>query len=366
MRLSKPFTKSATAFIRCENALRVLAVHFVRHRQISASPHKEEGSSSGRKRCHPEQNCRLPVFWTTIYKSSIIATVTLARFLPITQNHENSRRPFTDGAAIENAASTAAQLASRRALGHGAATHAFHRGVANDGKIGSWAVVAIGVGGMVGGGIFAVLGLSVFQQITGINTVIYYSPTIFKFAGVSATGPAILAGAGLTAVMWLFHMLGIFLIDRVGRRPLLLSGIAGQIIGLAILGAAFGVPQLASFKSEVAVVGLLIYVSCFAFGLGPIFWLLISEIYPLNVRGAAMSAVTMTNWALNLVAAVTFLTLVGVLGRAGTLWLYGVIGGGAWVFVYLLVPETKGKTLEQIEAHWRTGKSPLALGKNHQ
>lgn len=105
--------------------------------------------------------------------------------------------------------------------------------------------------------------------------------------------------------------------------------------------------------------------SCFAFGLGPIFWLLISEIYPLNVRGAAMSAVTVTNWALNLVVAVTFLTLVGVLGRAGTFWLYGVIGGGAWAFVYFLVPETKGQTLEQIEAHWRTGKSPLALGKNH-
>ena len=119
---------------------------------------------------------------------------------------------------------------------------------------------------------------------------------------------------------------------------------AGQIIGLAILGAAFQFQQLASFKSYVAIGGLVIYVACFAFGLGPIFWLLISEIYPLKVRGAAMSAVTVTNWALNLVVAVTFLTLVGVLGHAGTFWLYGVIAIGAWVFFYLLVPETKGKT----------------------
>jgi SP family galactose:H+ symporter-like MFS transporter len=205
------------------------------------------------------------------------------------------------------------------------------------------------------------LGLAVFQQITGINTVIYYAPTIFKFAGISATGPAILAGAGLTMVMWVMHVLAIFLLDRVGRRPLLLVGVAGQIIGLAILGAAFHFQQLASFKSYVAIGGLVIYVACFAFGLGPIFWLLISEIYPLKIRGAAMSAVTVTNWALNLVVAVTFLTLVGVLGHAGTFWLYGVIAAGAWVFFYLLVPETKGKTLEQIEAHWRSGKSPRAL-----
>jgi sugar porter (SP) family MFS transporter len=204
-------------------------------------------------------------------------------------------------------------------------------------------------------------GLAVFQQITGINTVIYYAPTIFKFVGITAAGPAILAGAGLAMVMWCFHVLAIFLLDRVGRRPLLLFGVAGQIVGLAILGAAFHFQQLASFKSYTAIGGLVIYVACFAFGLGPIFWLLISEIYPLSVRGAAMSAVTVTNWAMNLVVAVTFLTLVGVLGQAGTFWLYGAIAVVAWVFFYILVPETKGKSLEQIEAHWRTGKPPRAL-----
>jgi MFS transporter, SP family, galactose:H+ symporter len=205
------------------------------------------------------------------------------------------------------------------------------------------------------------LGLAVFQQITGINTVIYYAPTIFKFAGITAAGPAILAGAGLAMVMWCFHVLAIFLLDRVGRRPLLLTGVAGQIVGLAILGAAFQFQRLASFKSYTAIGGLVIYVACFAFGLGPIFWLLISEIYPLRVRGAAMSAVTVTNWASNLAVAVTFLTLVGVLGHAGTFWLYGAIAVVAWVFLYLLVPETKGKSLEQIEAHWRTGKPSRAL-----
>jgi len=205
------------------------------------------------------------------------------------------------------------------------------------------------------------LGMATFQQITGINTVMYYAPTIFKFAGISAAGPAILAGAGLAAVMWCFHVLAIFLLDRIGRRPLLLTGVAGQIVGLAILGAAFQFPQLASFKSEVAIGGLVIFVACFAFGLGPIFWLLISEIYPLKNRGVAMSAVTVTNWAMNLLVAVTFLTLVAVLGHAGTFWLYGLVAIGAWIFFYRLVPETKGKSLEQIEAHWRSGKTPRQL-----
>jgi sugar porter (SP) family MFS transporter len=205
------------------------------------------------------------------------------------------------------------------------------------------------------------LGLAIFQQITGINTVIYYAPTIFKLVGISATGPAILAGAGLAAVMWCFHVAAIFLLDRIGRRPLLLTGVAGQIVGMAILGAAFDFGQQASFKSEVAIGGLVIYVACFAFGLGPIFWLLISEIYPLKNRGVAMSAVTVTNWAMNLLVAVTFLTLVAVLGHAGTFWMYGLVTIGAWVFFYRLVPETKGKTLEQIEAHWRSGKTPRQL-----
>jgi sugar porter (SP) family MFS transporter len=205
------------------------------------------------------------------------------------------------------------------------------------------------------------LGLAIFQQTTGINTVIYYAPTIFKFAGIKAAGPAILAGAGLTMLMWCFHILSIFLLDRVGRRPLLLIGVAGQILGLAILGAAFQIQQLASWKSYIAISSLAIYVSSFAVGLGPIFWLVISEIYPLKVRGAAMSTVTVTNWTLNLLVSVTFLSLVAALGRGGTFWLYGAIAVAALVFFYRMVPETKGKTLEQIEAYMRSGKHPRGL-----
>jgi SP family galactose:H+ symporter-like MFS transporter len=98
-------------------------------------------------------------------------------------------------------------------------------------------------------------------------------------------------------------------------------------------------------------------------GLGPVFWLMISEIYPLKARGAAMSVATVANWGMNLTVALTFLTLIGALGRAETFWLYGAIAVAAWVFFYRLVPETKGKSLEQIEEHWRAGKHPREMGK---
>jgi SP family galactose:H+ symporter-like MFS transporter len=149
------------------------------------------------------------------------------------------------------------------------------------------------------------------------------------------------------------HVAAILLIDHIGRRPLLLVGIAGQVLGLLALGAAFHFKQLSSSVGDIAVGSLVVYVACFAFGMGPIFWLLISEIYPLNVRGAAMSVATVANWTMNLVVAVTFLTLVDAVGHAMTFWIYALITVAAWFFVYKLVPETKGKTLEQIESDWQ-------------
>jgi SP family galactose:H+ symporter-like MFS transporter len=208
------------------------------------------------------------------------------------------------------------------------------------------------------------IGLAVFQQITGINTVIYYAPTIFEFAGFKTAGFSILATVGVGLVNVAFTVLAIRLMDRVGRRPLLLIGVAGQIVGLLLLGFAFQLHQLSHLIAYIAVGSLAIYVGSFAVGLGPVFWLMISEIYPLKVRGAAMSIATVANWGLNLVVALTFLSLVQALGRPWSFWLYAIIGIAAWVFIYLLVPETKGRSLEEIEEHWRRGKHPLEMGKS--
>lgn len=205
------------------------------------------------------------------------------------------------------------------------------------------------------------IGLAIAQQITGINTVIYYAPTIFKFAGLSSSSGAILASVGVGVVNVVFTIVAMFLIDRVGRRPLLLISLAGMAISLIVLGLAFSLPQLSGNLGWIAIVSLMIYVGSFGVGLGPVFWLILSEIYPMRIRGRAMSVGTMVNWASNLVVALSFLTLTQVLGKPVTFWLYGAVSIAAWFFAFYLVPETKGKTLEQIEEHWQSGKKAREL-----
>jgi SP family galactose:H+ symporter-like MFS transporter len=207
------------------------------------------------------------------------------------------------------------------------------------------------------------VGLAIAQQVTGINTVIYYAPTILRSAGLSSSSAAILASVGVGIINVALTLVAMQLLDRVGRRPLLLGGLAGMTVCLGLLGLAFSLPQLSGSLGWIAVIGLMAYVGSFAVGLGPVFWLILSEIYPLRVRGRAMSIGTIANWGANLIVALTFLTLTQWLGQAATFWLYGVISIAAWIFSFLLVPETKGKSLEQIEAHWRGGKHPRELAK---
>ncbi len=198
------------------------------------------------------------------------------------------------------------------------------------------------------------IGLAIFQQFTGINTVIYYAPTIFQLAGLHSASAAILATVGVGVVNVLLTIVALRILDRAGRRPLLLWGLVGMVISLGVLGAAFLLAGSSPIVAWLAVISLALYVACFAIGLGPVFWLLISEIYPLKIRGRAMGVATMMNWGSNLIVALTFLSLLHSLGRSATFWLYGVIGILAWFFVYRLVPETKGRTLEQIDASWHS------------
>ena len=156
--------------------------------------------------------------------------------------------------------------------------------------------------------------------------------------------------------MWLLTIVAILLIDRIGRRPLLIVGLIGMVISLGILGIAFALPGLSGSLGWLAVISLMLYVGSFAIGLGPVFWLMISEIYPLKIRGRAMSTATVVNWGMNLLVAITFLSLIQLLGTPGTFWLYGLVGIGALVFVYFRVPETKGKSLEEIERLCYLGK----------
>jgi SP family galactose:H+ symporter-like MFS transporter len=196
------------------------------------------------------------------------------------------------------------------------------------------------------------LGLAVFQQITGINTVIYYAPKILQAAGFASASGAILATAGVGVVNFGMTIVAMLLVDRIGRRPLLLVGIAGMIVTLAVLALSFH-STFANLE-WIAVISLMGYVASFAIGLGPIFWLIIAEIYPLKVRGLAEGTAATFNWASNLIVSLTFLTLLEKLGASSTFALYAFFSVASWLFSYYRVPETKGRTLEQIEAFWRT------------
>ncbi|MGB9070575.1 MAG: sugar porter family MFS transporter [Candidatus Acidiferrales bacterium] len=197
------------------------------------------------------------------------------------------------------------------------------------------------------------IGLAVFQQVTGINTVIYYAPKIIQSAGISSASGAILTTAGIGMVNVLMTIVSMWLIDRIGRRPLLLTGIAGMAVTLGVLGWAFHSASPSGALSWLAVISIMVYVASFAISLGPIFWLLIAEIYPLKVRSSSEGLAATFNWGSNLLVSLTFLTLLEEIGATRTFWLYGLFAIGAWLFSYYLVPETKGHTLEEIEAFWR-------------
>jgi MFS transporter, SP family, galactose:H+ symporter len=199
------------------------------------------------------------------------------------------------------------------------------------------------------------LGLAIFQQITGINTVIYYAPRILEAAGFNSASGAILATAGVGVVNVGMTIIAMFLVDRAGRRPLLLVGIAGMIITLGLLGLSFRISNPSGQLAWIAAVCLMGYVASFAISLGPIFWLLIAEIYPLKIRGLAEGTAATFNWGSNLIVSLTFLTLVEKLGASSTFILYAFASVASWLFAYYLVPETKGHTLEEIEAFWRAG-----------
>ncbi len=196
------------------------------------------------------------------------------------------------------------------------------------------------------------VGLAILQQVTGINTVIYYAPTIIEFTGVDSSAGSILAAVGVGVINVAFTVLALRLLDRAGRRTMLMIGVSGMTVSLVALGAAFVGGGGSTLSSVVAILSLMAYVASFAISLGPIFWLLNAEIYPLGVRSKAAGLGTMANWTFNFIVSLTFLLLIEALGRSGAFWFYAAVGLLTLWFCWKLVPETKGKELEEIEAYF--------------
>lgn len=209
------------------------------------------------------------------------------------------------------------------------------------------------------------IGLAIFRMVTGVSIVIFYAPTIFEMSGVKSQSVDILATVGIAVVQVLATLLAMYLVDRWGRRTLLLVGLAGMVVSLVGLGLAFSplVSIVSIPRGTVAEVSLMVFASAWVIGPGTIFFLLISEIYPAHIRALAMGLVTTVLWAAYCLDTLTFLSLLEILGKTGTFWFNAFLGIIAWCFVYALVPETKGIPLEEIEEHWRNQRPPRDLGR---
>lgn len=204
------------------------------------------------------------------------------------------------------------------------------------------------------------IGLFFLQQLSsGINAVIYYAPTVFNEAGFDSGSTQLLATIGVGVVNVLMTLVGMALIDRLGRLRLLYFGFFGTAVslGLIALGAATGAQAL----DVLAVVGLLGYIASFAASIGPLPWVMMSEIFPGRVRGLAMSVTSLSNWAFNFLVVFSFPVLVASLGLGWVFGLYAFVCALGVFFTWRWVPETSGVTLEAIEQHLLSGKSFKAL-----
>ncbi len=230
-----------------------------------------------------------------------------------------------------------------------------------------------------------------FQQFVGINTVIYYSPKIFMIAGFDSARAAIWGSVSVGLVNVLFTVLAIYLVDRWGRRKLYFVGLTGIVIALIALGLSFLFNNsLGQSGKWLTIIFTWIYIAFFAVSIGPLGWLIISEIFPLRVRGVGTSIGSLSNWLFNGLVAFTFFKIVKLLtipgteiitqekvydpvthsfvvqtinngNPAGAFWFYALIGILGIIWGYFYLPETKGVTLEEIEEHWRKGGKPRDL-----
>jgi sugar porter (SP) family MFS transporter len=196
--------------------------------------------------------------------------------------------------------------------------------------------------------LFVGVALAVLQQVTGINSVIYYGPRIFEMAGVGSDAASILAQALVGTVNCGMTLVAIFFVDRIGRKPLLYAGLTGMFVALTVMAYAFSQPHLSGSLGTIALVSMMVYVGCFAFSFGPILWLLIAEIFPLPMRGTGMSVSTLANWVGNFAVSQSFLSMVERFGSPATFGVYALLCIVTIVFVRAMVPETKQELLEQV------------------
>lgn len=194
------------------------------------------------------------------------------------------------------------------------------------------------------------LGLAILCQITGVNAVLYYGSTLIseQFRG-QTTNTALLASVTIGCANLVSTLLAMRFLDRWGRRPMLLTATGGMAVSLGILVFAFRAANMPTWVVLGCIIG---YTAFFAFGMGPVPWVVISEIFPNKIRGRAASVATSVLWSGTLLVTFTFLSLIRALGVSGTFAIYAVLSAISFIFIWSIVPETRGKTLEEIQQQW--------------
>jgi MFS family permease len=190
--------------------------------------------------------------------------------------------------------------------------------------------------------------LAVFVQISGINTVIDYAPKILLAAGIEIKN-ALLQTSLIGFINFIFTFVAILYIDKLGRRFLYLIGSMGMVVTLLMLAVSFWLKMEGIFT----LICILLFIAFFASCIGPVFWTLVSEIFPNRIRGKAVAFASFTQWIFNFLVVLLFPHFLASLGGAKTFLFLALMSLLQWVFTYMYVPETKGKSLEEIEQFWK-------------
>ncbi|WOH13806.1 hypothetical protein DCAR_0933317 [Daucus carota subsp. sativus] len=196
------------------------------------------------------------------------------------------------------------------------------------------------------------VGLHFFQQSSGIDAVVLYSPRIFEKAGIKSDSMKLLATIAVGFSKTIFILVATFLLDKIGRRPLLLTSMGGMVISLTLLGTSLAVidhsDHTVHWAVTLAIFGVLANVAMFSIGLGPIAWVYNSEVFPLRLRAQGCSIGVAVNRGTSGIISMTFLSLYEAISIAGAFYLYAAIAAVGWVFVFTLLPETQGRSLEEM------------------
>jgi sugar porter (SP) family MFS transporter len=203
----------------------------------------------------------------------------------------------------------------------------------------------------VRGSLLIAVGFTVLQQVTGINTIIYYGPQIFSMTGFASGKQAILATFVIAITNVLATIIALVLVDRIGRKPLLYAGVGGMTVSLLVLATAFHFHAALGHALGLLATGcLIVYIICFAASMGPVAWILVAEVFPLRLRGRGVAAATLGSGVSNFAVSVTFLSLIRAAGDSLTFLTYGAFCIVALLFIRFIIPETKGRELESISA----------------